>query len=108
MARSLVTLPDTLHGDWIAGFTSGDGGFFVTALKAADYKIGYRTNLRYEICQDERDLELMNLVVDFMGCGATYQSGTIVKYLVGDFKDLYNIIIPFFIKHPIHGVKHLN
>lgn len=60
VARALVTIPDTLHGDWVAGFTSGDGCFFVSILKVSDYKIGYRTALRYEICQDERDLELMN------------------------------------------------
>lgn len=106
--RPDVTLPDTLDPDWVAGFTSGDGGFFARVSEARDYKIGSRTQLRYEVCQDVRDIDLMTMLVTFFGCGGIYQSGTIVKFAVFNLEDIFNILIPFFNKHPVFGVKYLN
>jgi hypothetical protein len=48
------------------------------------------------------------MLVTFFGCGGIYQSGTIVKFAVFNLEDIFNILIPFFNKHPVFGVKYLN
>lgn len=106
--RPDVTLPETLNPNWVAGFTSGDGGFFARVTDAKDYKIGSRTRVTYEVVQDIRDINLMAMLVTFFGCGAIYQSGTMVKFSVARFDDIISIIVPFFKVYPIFGVKYLN
>lgn len=86
----------------------GDGGFFVQAIESKDHKLKYRVRLRYEVCQDIRDKQLMSMLVDFFGCGNIYVSGTIVKYAVFNYSDIVKNIIPVFNKYNIIGVKYQN
>lgn len=97
-----------LNAYWVAGLTSGDGGFFVQITESIRHKLGLRVRLRYEITQDERDKQLMSMLITFFGCGSLYQSGTTVKYCVLGFLDIITIIIPFFSKYQVSGVKYLN
>jgi len=92
----------------VAGFTSGDGGFFAQIIESIRHKLGLRVRLRFEITQDERDKQLMSMLVTFFGCGGIYHSGTTVKYCVFGFSDIITIIIPFFSKYTVVGVKYLN
>lgn len=108
IARPTFMLPETLNPFWVAGFTSGDGGFFVHVTKSLDHLLGFRVRLSYEVVQDVRDLALMTMLVNFFGCGFIYQSGTMVKFAVFKYSDIDSIIVPFFSKHHVLGVKYLN
>ena len=72
MDRPIVSLPNCLNPNWVAGFTSGDGGFFAQVTESKDHKLGYRVRLRYEVCQDIRDKQLMSMLIEFFGCGDIY------------------------------------
>jgi hypothetical protein len=44
----------------------------------------------------------------FFGCGNTYINRTTINFTVTNFKEIYTIVIPFFKKYKIIGVKHLD
>ena len=50
----------------------------------------------------------MKNLVDYFGCGRYVASDNYGDFLVTKFKDLVDIIIPFFDKYPIIGMKALD
>lgn len=73
--------------------------------KHSTLKLGKAVKLNFQITQHERDIELLNLIILYFNCG-TLKSNMFCKVLtVTKFEDIFNIIIPFFQKYPLHGVK---
>ena len=68
-----VSRPDrgilqTPHPEWMAGFTTGEGCFFVKVNKGRDSSVT-GIQLVFQIAQHVRDKELMKSFVAFFGCG---------------------------------------
>lgn len=95
----------TIDANWLAGFTSGEGYFGVTVYKSSTSKLGKSVLLKFQLTQHERDKELLSLIVKYLNCGSLQTSRTAKDLQVTKFKDIYSTIIPFFVKHPILGVK---
>nr|ATI20511.1 LAGLIDADG endonuclease [Juglanconis juglandina] len=94
--------------EWIAGFTSGEGTFFVEVRKRSD-RPGYQIQLIFKVSQDVRDELLMASLIEYFNCGNIYKDKDgIVSYRVQRFSDIENKIMPFFSKHLIGGVKYLD
>jgi hypothetical protein len=93
--------------EWIAGFTSGEGCFYVGAWKTPDRRLGVRVTLKFMITQHSRDEQLMNSLVDFFRCGSYSLRNNLNKgeFVVAKFSDVTDKIIPFFYKYKIRGVK---
>ena len=91
---------------WISGFVSAEGNFDVR-MPSTNSKLGYRVQLRFRISQHSRDLRLMEKIVEYFGSGKIYKYGgkSAVSFTIVDFTDITNIIIPFFDKNPIIGIK---
>jgi hypothetical protein len=53
----------------MAGFTYGEGCFFINIQKSKTHKIGYVVALHFIITQDSRDVELLKSFIKFFGCG---------------------------------------
>jgi hypothetical protein len=70
-------------------------------------KLGYRVQLRFRIVQHNRDIRLMEKIVEYFACGKIYKYGgkSAVTLSIVDFSNITNIIVPFFNKNPIIGVK---
>ena len=66
--------------------------------------------MRFSIDQHSRDLQLLEGLVSFFGCGyvANYSQRSVSEFLVTRTDDIANIIIPFFAIHPIAGSKYYN
>jgi LAGLIDADG endonuclease len=96
--------------NWISGFTSGDGCFHVSLSKTSFSKTGYRVGLRFQLTQHNRDYELLKSLIGYLRCGRVEENLklSICNYVVNNFNDITNIIIPFFDKYPIQGVKSLD
>jgi len=96
--------------NWISGFTSGDGCFHVSLVKTSFTKTGYSVGLRFQLTQHNRDYELFKSLIDYLRCGRVEDNLklSICNYVVYNFNDITNIIIPFFDKYPIQGVKSLD
>ncbi len=100
------------HPQWVAGFTSGEGCFMIKTSVNRNAKLGYGVQLSFQITQNERDIELIRSLVSYLGCGRLVvnekHNGSKVNFNVTKFSDIQELIIPFFLKHKILGVKFLD
>lgn len=95
-----------LNPHWISGFVSGEGNFDVR-IPSTNSKLGYRVQLRFRITQHSRDIRLMEKIVEYFGSGKIYKYNgrSAVSLIIVDFTNITNVIIPFFNKNPIIGIK---
>jgi hypothetical protein len=91
---------------WLAGFTSAEGSFMVIIRKVSNSKLGYRAQLVFTLTQHCRDSYLIKSIISYLNCGTFYQANEGAYFRVTKFSDLCNVIIPFFEKFRIQGVKH--
>ena len=101
-----VKFPLNISPYWLAGFTSGEGCFFIHIYKSAT-KLGLAVTLVFQVTQHSRDAELMKSFISFLGCGryAFNSNKDYGDFLVTSFSDINDKIIPFFQKYVIKGVK---
>ena len=97
---------------WILGFVDGEGCFHVAISKNSTMRLGYQVLLEFSIVQNNRDKTLLLAFIDYFNCGVVKANDKVKsKYqqLLGSLqKDLTNIIIPFFDKHPLLTKKQLD
>lgn len=92
---------------WLAGFVAGEGCFRVEINQSKLYTTGYQVLPRFSANQHSRDLDLIKSFIEYLGCGRISRS-KFVEFRVSKLSDLKNIIIPFFSKYLIEGVKELD
>ena len=98
-----ITIPD---GEWLAGFTSGEGCFFVFVGKSLTHSLGLQVQLVFQITQHSRDEKLIASLISHLGCGRLVTSSdSKVQFRVEKFTDIYEKILPFFFDYNIRGVK---
>ena len=68
-------------------------------------KLGRSVQLKFQLTQHEKDLELLALIVKYFNCGSLQTSRKAKDLQITRFNDIYDIIIPFFVKYPIRGEK---
>jgi hypothetical protein len=104
---------------WLAGFTSGDGSFHIV-LRNSNNQPGVFA--RFSIHLHVRELEVLKSIFTFLKLFNDKETNPkvkepIKKITIGDksvnlqiskFDDIVNIIIPFFNKFPILGMKRLD
>ncbi len=93
--------------NWLAGFTSAEGCFLIHTYKAGT-KTGKAVKLVFQLTQHVRDEQLMRSFINYFNCGNVYKSRESFVYRVEKFSDILNIIIPFFNKYQIKGIKRLD
>jgi hypothetical protein len=95
---------------WLAGLASGDECFCVSIRNTPNTKIGKSVRLKFHIVQHSRDLELIKLIISTLKCGRVELNlkQSTVYFVVTDFKDIFEKIIPLFNKYPIKGAKSLD
>lgn len=107
VTRPIIKDQQILDPEWLAGFTSGEGCFLVS-IYSSRTKLGVAVKLIFQISQHIRDELILNSFIKFFGdtpCGKIYKDKEMYHYRVTKFSDIYEIIIPFFKKFPIIGVK---
>lgn len=109
VVRPTIVTNSIPHSSWISGFVSGEGNFDVR-ISPSSNKVGHRVQMRFIISQHERDLKLMELIIKFFGTGSLYKYNgkSAVSLTIVNTSDIINIIIPFFNKYPLVGVKLLD
>lgn len=95
---------------WLAGFVEAEGCFFVALYKSNASKTGYAVRLEFILTQHSRDYALMQNLMTKLGCGyvKVYKNKSWLAFVVVKFSDVYDTIIPFLAKHPLHGAKKLD
>lgn len=94
----------------ISGFTCGEGGFFISISATKKIKIGFTVNLEFSFSQHSRDILLIESLMIYFGCGVVRKDNrnSVVYLRFSRLNDILNIIIPFFTKYPLIGVKTLD
>lgn len=107
VARPQVTGQNIPHPEWLAGFATGEGCFFVNVCKSSTSKIGFQIRLLFDLVQHSRDDELMRNLVIYLNCGILIfpGGGAAVRFQVSNFSDIVEKIIPSFQKYNIKGEK---
>ncbi len=84
-------------GNYIAGFTDGEGSFNVSIKKRTDYKQSWKLSASFNISQKDR--VILAWIKHILGCGTLRErKDGIVYYEVTNIASLYDVIIPFFKK----------
>ena len=96
--------------NWLAGFISGEGCFFIDIAKSSSCKVGSRVQLKFQITQHSRDTEFMESLIRYLKCGRYYPRSNKEKgeFVVTGFSEITEKIIPFLDKYPLEGVKALD
>jgi hypothetical protein len=94
-----------LDPNYIAGFVAADGSFFISRPSPNSKWPNYDATL--SIAQNKRDVELLNRMIEVLGCGNIKSDSSDMRYLVvRNKKELYNNILPFFSNYNINSEKH--
>jgi hypothetical protein len=105
------SIKENVHIDnpqWLAGFSSGEGSFGVKVRNSNENSKAV-VELIFQINQHVRDKQLITYIAEYLGCGNIYKhSENAIVYRVSKRSDLTEIIIPFFEKYPILGIKALD
>lgn len=94
------------HPQWFVGFASAESCFLVNIKNSPSNSCGYQVWLSFTLTQHKRDEKLMQTFEHYLGCGkmeTTYRE--VVNFNVRKLSDITSILIPFFLEHPIIGVK---
>ena len=80
----------------LVGFTDGEGSFNLRFIKRATGR--NQIDVRFRLTQHIRDLNLLTLITEYLGCGKVYirSNGLACDLEVSNFPDNMDKIIPFF------------
>lgn len=95
---------EILDVNWFVGFVEGEGCFMVS-VQEAKCKTRYDISLRFTVTQHNRDLDLLNGLINYLGCGRCYLSRNEATFIVSKFGEISNKIIPLFNEHSLLGTK---
>jgi len=109
---------DRLPGDYIAGFTDGEGCFSLNyrrekRMERKGHPSYYRWTTYFYIVSRHDDKEILKRIKGVLKCGKIYtlnkrgiKNGTAsVQYAVQNFQDIVDKVIPFFHKYPLQAKK---
>ena len=97
-----------LDAQWIVGFVDGEGCFHIGINSRSDMTAGYQVLPEFTVVQHVRDVKLLHALKDFFECGVVRTNhGERMAYRVRSLDDLENKIVPFFEKHALKSIKHV-
>ncbi len=98
-----------LEAQWITGFVDGEGCFYVGINPNSNMTSGFQVLPEFTVVQHERDVKILHALKAYFGCGVVrVNHGDRMAYRVRSLKNLYDHIIPFFIKHPLKTQKNVD
>ena len=100
---SIVAIPPAI-GYYLAGFAHGEGSFMIACRQRADYLRGWKISAAFNVSQ--ADPEPLVLFRDTLGCGTGRRGGHNGWYFeVNSLRDIHSVVVPFFDRFPLMGVK---
>lgn len=109
--RLQVEYPDSnksLSPEWIAGFVDGEGCFHIGINKNDGVRLGYQILPELIVVQHKRNICLLHQIRTYMKCGVVRSNhGDRWCWRVRNFKNLVEIILPFFKRHPLRSLKRI-
>ncbi len=101
--------PSRLDANWVVGFVDGEGCFFVGINPHTEMTSKYQVLPEFTVVQHRRDIRLLFALKTFFGCGVVRKNhDTRMAFRVRRFEHLWQVIVPFFEKHPLKSQKQLD
>ena len=98
-----------LQAEWITGFVDGEGCFHVGINANEEMKAGFQVLPEFTVVQHERDVQVLHALKSYFGCGVVrVNHGDRMAYRVRNARHLREIIVPFFMKHPLKTGKNVD
>ena len=98
-----------LDTQWIVGFVDGEGCFHVGINPHAEMTSGFQVLPEFTVVQHQRDLQILHALKAHFGCGVVRKNhGERMAYRVRGQDHLLQIVIPFFMKHPLKTRKNVD
>ena len=88
---------------WLVGFTDGEGSFNLRFIKRATGR--NQIDVRFRLTQHIRDLNLLTLITEYLGCGKIYMMSLANSLEVFSYSVIRTKIAPFFTKYPLETEK---
>ncbi|KAF9818431.1 hypothetical protein IEO21_02780 [Rhodonia placenta] len=95
----------TLVPEWLGGFASAEGCFFVNIFNSSTHKLKAGVQLEFSLSQHSRDEALMKSLIELLKCGSFHMQNDACYYRVGNLSSITENIIPLFKEYPILGEK---
>lgn len=105
--RPLILSNKIPDPNWLSGFTTAEGNFDVTFRKSSNPNLKKYVALRFRCYQHERDKNLMEVLIKYLGAGKieSHSTNPVVNLTIVKSSDIFKIIIPFFETNPLKGTK---
>jgi hypothetical protein len=98
-----------LEEEWVTGFVDGEGCFYVGINPHREMQIGFQVLPEFTVVQHERDVQLLQALQTFFGCGVVRTNhGDRMAFRVRGKEHLLQHVIPFFLAHPLKSKKRLD
>jgi hypothetical protein len=98
-----------LDAQWITGFVDGEGCFHVGINPHKEMTAGFQVLPEFTVVQHERDVQILHALKAYFGCGVVRGNhGDRMAYRVRSKKNLLELIVPFFVKHPLRTKKNVD
>ena len=109
-AKPELNLPSVLNPNWLSGFITAEGSFFISIYANDKRKAGYAVSLVFSLSQHIKDAELLKRLENFLACGRiqVHSNRQTVEWIITKLDDLNQKLIPFLTKYALSGVKLLD
>ena len=98
-----------LEAEWVTGFVDGEGCFHVGINAHPEMTAGFQVLPEFTVVQHERDVQVLHALKAYFGCGVVRSNhGNRMAYRVRGKEHLLQIILPFFMKHPLRSKKNVD
>src|ERR1041385_3947731 len=95
-----------LDAGWVVGFVDGEGCFHIGISTHPEMTAGVQVLPEFTVVQHERDVKVLHGLKAFFKCGVVRRDhGDRMAYRVRKLEHLRQIIIPFFMRHPLKTGK---
>ena len=92
----------------VTGFVMGEGSFYISISASKTHKVGYQLRPKFQINLAKKDADILEKFRLFFGCGKVVFDQNSVRYVVSRFKDLMEMVIPFFDEYSLENIKALD
>ena len=99
-------------GNWISGFTDGEGCFAISVIRNSTTRFGKQIFPEFVITQGAKSLPALEKIKKFFNCGGIIlnkrydnHNEHLYRYCVRSVLDLHTKIVPFFENFPLRTYK---
>ena len=100
---------------WVVGFVDGEGCFSCPIFRNQKTTLGWQVQPSFTVVQGASSRDVLEDLVKHFGCGKVYvnrrddnRREDLSRYYVSRFQDLRDIIVPYFLDHPLRTSKRHN